>query len=412
MTGQPTSIRVYVVLMLLFVLQLLYVVHTHIWPTSNSVGSLAMLGIEHTSTTNNPALRIKKGTTLEAISPKDVYEWLLMNPLSVPPGSPPNLPSIPADESLVDSVRHDYGGKGDKKHLGGFTELDLNGISPALWTNMILEYGVHSFIDVGCGRGTSSLWFKEHGADVLCVEGSRDAIFKSFLPSNLIVEHDYSRGPWWPKKTYDAAWSVEFLEHVSRQHQYNYISTLRKAALIFVTSSRWGKLQGREGDDVATRPYLLLMLLCFVPGGWHHVEIHPDSWWIQKFESYGFRYSANLTEQSKHWAEMDYQNQTVLAPNGKEFDPQHLATSLKVFVNPAVASLPQHQHLFPRHGCFLDYQDTGFRSKTRLCGIPGHPEAHLETPLPDSFFPLSVTPEMHQRWNELVQNGLSQPKTS
>jgi hypothetical protein len=175
--------------------------------------------------------------------PDNVMDWHLMNPIAIPPGSPPNLPSIRTtaqDDGNVDQHRKIYGGTGDKKHLGGFTELDLAGISPTLWTRMIQTYGVRSLLDVGCGRGTSSRWFMEHGADVLCVEGSHDAIEKSFLPPAAIVEHDYSRGPWWPRTTYDAAWSVEFLEHVSRQYHYNYISTLRKAALIFVTSSRWG----------------------------------------------------------------------------------------------------------------------------------------------------------------------------
>jgi hypothetical protein len=181
------------------------------------------------------------------IADNSLLERHLSNPLAIPPGSPPNLPSIRVEatddnntKENVDKHRKIYGGVGDKKHLGGFTELDLSGVSPNLWTKMMLTYGVRSFLDVGCGRGTSSKWFLEHGVDVLCVEGSHDAIMKSHLPSELIVEHDFSRGPWWPEKTYDAAWSVEFLEHVSRQYHYNYISTLRKAALIFVTSSQWG----------------------------------------------------------------------------------------------------------------------------------------------------------------------------
>ena len=48
------------------------------------------------------------------------------------------------------------------------------------------------------------------------MEGSHDGVMKSLLPPELIVEHDFSRGPWWPEETYDAAWSVEFLEHVAR----------------------------------------------------------------------------------------------------------------------------------------------------------------------------------------------------
>ena len=140
------------------------------------------------------------------------------NPLSIPPGQPPNLPSIriqnKTEEATTTLNRKLYGGKGDAQHLGGFTDFDINGISPAVWRNMLTKYGIKSVLDVGCGRGISTLWFHLHGVDILCVEGSHDAIEKSVLPNvpKQVVEHDYSRGPWWPAKTYDAVWSVEFLE--------------------------------------------------------------------------------------------------------------------------------------------------------------------------------------------------------
>jgi hypothetical protein len=169
-----------------------------------------------------------------------------VNPLGIPPGKAQNLPSIRVLDSSKERKRSKenviYGGDGDKKHLGGFTAFDIAGVSPRVWKTMIQEFGVKSVLDVGCGRGTSTTWFLTHGVDVLCVEGSHDAYEKTFLPdpATQMVEHDFSRGPWWPEKTYDAAWAVEFLEHVNLQHQFNYITAFRKAALLFVSSSRWG----------------------------------------------------------------------------------------------------------------------------------------------------------------------------
>jgi hypothetical protein len=95
----------------------------------------------------------------------------------------------------------------------------------------------------------------------------------------------------------------------------------------------------------------------------------------------------------------------MLAPNGDVYKPTHLMRTLKVFVNPAVAALPQHQHLFPDHGCFLKYNapDIEFRSETRPCGMPGRKGAELETPLPEWMLPLPVTPEMHQRWHDFIK---------
>jgi hypothetical protein len=133
----------------------------------------------------------------------------------IPPrGKAIALPSVRVSKEEFQSDKR-YGGKGDKPHLGGFTDMDHHGISPAVWKWMMTYIGVHSVLDVGCGRGISTSWFYFHGADVLCVEGSHDAVENTVIPdTSLIVEHDFSRGPWWPEKTYDAVWCVEFLEHV------------------------------------------------------------------------------------------------------------------------------------------------------------------------------------------------------
>jgi Methyltransferase domain len=135
--------------------------------------------------------------------------------LAPPEGKAVALPSVRVSSDAVKSDKI-YGGHGDKPHLGGFTDLDHHGVSPAVWKWMITDMGVHSLLDVGCGRGISTSWFYFHGVDVQCVEGSHDAIQNTVMPDpSRIVEHDFSRGPWWPDKTYDAVWCVEFLEHVS-----------------------------------------------------------------------------------------------------------------------------------------------------------------------------------------------------
>lgn len=137
-----------------------------------------------------------------------------------------------------------YGGIGDASHLGGWTDFDSQGVSNMTWDYMIGILGVKSLLDIGCGRGYSTKYFYDRGVRVLCIEGSRAAIKRSHLPvhehSDLIVEHDYSLGAYWPDKTFDACWSVEFVEHVSRQYFRNYINSFRQCALIFVTASRNG----------------------------------------------------------------------------------------------------------------------------------------------------------------------------
>ena len=194
-------------------------------------------------------------------------------------------------------------------------------------------------------------------------------------PANQVTEHDFSRGPWWPKETYDAAWAVEFLEHVGVNYHFNYISAFRKAALLFVSSSRWG--------------------------GWHHVEVHDDPWWIQKYESYGFRFSEELTQAARKAAKQE----AGIGPDGKKYRAQHLRTSLKVFINPSVAALPEHAHLFPAPGCFVR-RGENFKLISRPCGS-GSREAHLESTLPPSFQTIELTEEMDTKWMEMLKSKLN-----
>jgi hypothetical protein len=115
--------------------------------------------------------------------------------LAIPKGKAIALPSVRVSKEEFKSDEQ-YGGKGDKPHLGGFTDMDHHGISPAVWKWMMTYIGVHSVLDVGCGRGISTSWFYFHGADVLCVEGSHDAVENIVIPdTSLIVEYDFPLTP-------------------------------------------------------------------------------------------------------------------------------------------------------------------------------------------------------------------------
>eukprot|EP00756_Hemistasia_phaeocysticola_P039631 Hpha_TRINITY_DN16824_c0_g3::TRINITY_DN16824_c0_g3_i1::g.150096::m.150096 len=242
---------------------------------------------------------------------------------NVPP--PSSLPTVGAAKIQ----RGIYGGSGDMPHLGGFTANDTGGQSPPIWAWMLKVLNVRSFLDVGCGRGISTSWMLDRGVDVLCVEGSSDAVKTSLLPRQLIVQHDYSAGPMVPERTFDVAWAVEFLEHVGRQHTHNYMETFKRAALVFVTHSDWG--------------------------GWHHVEVHSSWWWQAKFEAHGFVFNRQLTEkcQGLRWL--------AKGQGG------HMG-NLQVFINPQVAGLPEHAHLLGGPGCCCRKGT----SERYVCGAQGH----------------------------------------
>lgn len=299
-------------------------------------------------------------------------------PFSIPEGEAVALPSIiVSDEEDAKVNRKIYGGAKDKKHLGGFTDIDLMGVSPAVWKFMIKYVGVKSVLDVGCGRGISTSWFDVHGVDALCAEGSHDAVTKTIIPSSetKIVEHDFSQGPWWPSKTYDAVWCVEFLEHVGRNFHLNYIPTFRKAAFIFATHSTWG--------------------------GWHHVEVHEHDWWVAKMQSYGFVYSEFFTKKVRSIASAE-KSEGIKSPKENEnYNAQHVWLTMMVFINPAVASLPEHQHLFAEGGCYVDTKEGVII--TRDCdGV----KDKVESVLPKEYVSLEITDEMDKEWEELVRKNI------
>jgi hypothetical protein len=64
------------------------------------------------------------------------------NPLVIPRGQAVNLPSLRHEDTSLDQKRAYYGGVGDGKHLGGFTELDIQGISPAVWKHIVQNWNV------------------------------------------------------------------------------------------------------------------------------------------------------------------------------------------------------------------------------------------------------------------------------
>ena len=126
-------------------------------------------------------------------------------PLGIPEGEATALPNLKIIDLAVEAKRKKsrYGGSGDSPHLGGFLsgkDIDMQAISPLVWKNMVTKYNIKSVLDLGCGRGFSTLWFYTHGVRTRGVDGSSDAIRQSSIPpekrGELLVEHDFALGPW------------------------------------------------------------------------------------------------------------------------------------------------------------------------------------------------------------------------
>jgi len=169
----------------------------------------------------------------------------------------------------------------DENHLGGFIiENDPATFTPGLWRWICGKYKIKSVVDIGCGMGYSIKEFLNHCSDVVGLDGS-DYIQENSEWKDLIEKVDFANKKYVPDRTYDLAWSSEFLEHVEEQYIPNYIEVFNNSKYAAVTHAGPGQ------------------------GGHHHVNCQPSEYWIKVFEDNGFEFLEEDTEELKRIAYAD-----------------------------------------------------------------------------------------------------------
>jgi SAM-dependent methyltransferase len=193
---------------------------------------------------------------------------------------------------------------GENAHLGGYVNESEIGdpatYHPNLWAWAVKLFGITSVIDIGCGEGHSTAYFRQLGCDVLGVEGYGPAVANSRAPGK-VIQHDYTSGPYIPARSFDMAWSCEFVEHVEEKHLPNFMVTFDKASIIFMTFAVPGQ------------------------GGHHHVNEQPQEYWLDKFHKLGFSLDKDATECARIIARAD---QYLISPDY----PSHFASRGLVLV--------------------------------------------------------------------------------
>jgi Methyltransferase domain len=127
-------------------------------------------------------------------------------------------------------------------------------------------------IDLGCGEGHSTKYFSELGLEVLGVEGGALAIKNSVVPQ-AVVKHDYTKGPYVPRRLFDMVWCCEFVEHVEGRFVGNFLATFACAKYCLITHAFPGQ------------------------AGYHHVNCQTSEYWIERLAEVGFRHDEALS----HW---------------------------------------------------------------------------------------------------------------
>ncbi len=158
-------------------------------------------------------------------------------------------------------------------HLGGHarkTHLDSGVLD-----YMIKQHHVKSFLDIGCGPGGMVRLAKEKGLQSFGIDGDYTVI----STGNNFLVHDYTIGPSILNVNYDMAWSCEFVEHVDEQYVHNYMLDFQKTKFVVMTYS--------------------------MKRGHNHVNLKPQNYWLNIFETYGLIYDDNETSRIRDFSTMN-----------------------------------------------------------------------------------------------------------
>jgi SAM-dependent methyltransferase len=149
-------------------------------------------------------------------------------------------------------------------HLGGasLSHADAFTWMPDIWERLIVEYGIKSMLDIGCGAGWTTQWFLDHGVHALGIEGDPGALAARCC--DPIISHDFTTGPWEPRDRYSFGWSSEFVEHVEEQFISNWMRALQACQYACITFATPGQ------------------------GGHHHVCERDEAFWLERFSTAGF----------------------------------------------------------------------------------------------------------------------------
>lgn len=167
------------------------------------------------------------------------------------------------------------------EHLGG--HLEKTHVDGGTLRHLKRVFNLQSMIDVGCSVGDMVRVADDIGMDAEGVDG--DWTLKPYWDQKqiLVRVHDFVNGPLdLPDQAmYDLGWCVEFLEHVDQQYMDNYMQLFQHCKYVVCTAA----------PPTAT-------------GGHHHVNLQDQSYWVQKFDEYGFEFDPEMTEKIRRISTM------------------------------------------------------------------------------------------------------------
>lgn len=149
-------------------------------------------------------------------------------------------------------------------HLGG--HMQMSWVDEPVLDYLIARYQIGSMLDVGCGLGAMVDLARSKSLWAWGIDGDPQ------IEHDFVIIHDYTTGP---KRigALDLIWCVEFVEHVEKMYQENYLATFQSGRVLYLTAAYPGQ------------------------GGYHHVNEQPMDYWIDLLTAHGWR----LDEEATDW---------------------------------------------------------------------------------------------------------------
>lgn len=154
------------------------------------------------------------------------------------------------------------------EHLGG--HLNKTHVDYGALYILKRRLDIKSMIDIGCGPGDMYEIAKQLNIEWEGIDG--DSVFqrKPEIYDRTII-FDFTERPFPYDRTYDLAWSVEFLEHVHERYVPNFMEAFATCKYVIATAA---------------------------PPGWpghHHVNCRDQEYWKGVFAAYGYGYDETMT---------------------------------------------------------------------------------------------------------------------
>lgn len=179
------------------------------------------------------------------------------------------------------------------QHLGGHeneTHIDKGAIQ-----YLVDALEIKSVVDIGCGPGGMVETMKRMGLEVVGLDGDYTVSRPDYIKENVVI-HDFATGPYDLGRTYDLAWTVEFVEHVDEIYMQNFIDVFKQCKYVIMTHA----LPGQPGH--------------------HHVNCQHAGYWLNVMEKNGFEakpYTLQMVRQVSTMRERYIREQSLFFKNGR-----------------------------------------------------------------------------------------------